>query len=806
MKPGDVPKHLEERIRPLGEDAGTVSGEFVLYWMHHAVRAEENPALDTAKVAAAALDLPLLVYQGLGGRHPYDSDRHHTFSLEGARDVAAALAAQDMRHVFHLAVANDTPSPLRDLARRAALVVTEDFPAPPLPGWVRALAHRTPAPIWQVDTACVLPMKLVNRAFSRAYEFRRAHGEEQLRRARAPWPAVDASAPPFQGRLGFEPVGLAAADIPALCAACEIDHSVGPVPDSRGGIRAGAARWSEFLENGLASYHRLRNDAAVAPPRGVSRISPYLHHGQLSPLRVAREAAFDGGGGSQKFLDELLIWRELAHNFCFHHEHLPGGLACLDRLPEWAQRSLRAHEPDPRSADFDWERLARGETGDPLWDAAQRSLLIHGELHNNLRMSWGKAFLGWTRSPERALRLMIDLNHRYALDGSDPNSYGGLLYCLGLFDRPFSPAQPVFGAVRTRSTRAHARRLDLGAYRDRANTRRTCHLRRVAVVGAGIAGLAAARTLTGQGFEVKVLERGRGVGGRTAHRRSEGHYFDHGAQYFTVRDPRFARHVAAWTEAGLVAPWTGRIVTVNTGGTTSPSPPLERYVGVPGMNAVAKHMARGVDVVTDCHVTELRRAAGVWHVDTAAGEALGPFDALILAVPPEQASPLSMPPGLLEAVDAVESLPCWCAMAAFAESLPVDFDGAFVSGTPLDWIARDSSKPGRPPGERWTIHANPRWSAGRLTEPPDEVARELIGHFFAALGLAPFEPVHLTGHRWSFARPAREADLDCVWQPEQTIAMCGDWCRGGRVEGAYLSGVAAAGRVVGNAIDSKRPS
>ncbi len=238
MTPADLAPHLAERIRPAGEPVAVVAGELVLYWMHHAVRAEENPALDTAIAAAGALDLPLLVYQGLGGRHAYDSDRHHTFILEGAREVAAALATRGVRHVFRLAPSSEQSSPLRGLAERAALVVTEDFPAPPFPTWTRALARRIAAPVWQVDTACVLPMRLADRPFARAFEFRRAHGEALLQRARTPWPETDATAPAFEGRLGFEPVDLEQADLPALCAACEIDHAVGPVPMTRGGTGA----------------------------------------------------------------------------------------------------------------------------------------------------------------------------------------------------------------------------------------------------------------------------------------------------------------------------------------------------------------------------------------------------------------------------------------------------------------------------------------------------------------------------------------------------------------------------------------
>ncbi len=798
MKHLDLPAHLAERTRPVA-DKDISAGEFVLYWMHHAVRADENPALDAASVAANALNLPLLVYQGLGGRHRYDSDRHHTFIIEGARDAAATLASRNVRHVFYLPLKGEPRSPLVNLAARAALVITEDFPAPPFPGWTRALAARIDAPVWRMDTACVYPMRFAERAFARAFEFRRAHGGEQLRRSAMPWPEVDVAASPFEGSLGFTPIDLDTADVASLCAACDIDHGIGPAPETRGGAKAALERWSAFLEHGLAGYHRLRNDAAVTPPRGVSRISPYLHHGHLSPFRVAREAAAERGDGAEKFLDELLIWRELAHNFCFHNEHLPGGLESIRRLPGWARETLEKHAGDERQANYEWERLARGETGDQIWDAAQRSLQIHGELHNNLRMTWGKALLGWTKTPERALEIMVDLNHRYALDGNDPNSYGGLLYCLGLFDRPFTPEQPVFGAVRSRSTRAHLKRLDLKAYRARMNTRSTERIRRVAVIGAGISGLAAARTLKDQGLAVTVVERAGRVGGRTAHRATGKHHFDHGAQYFTARDPRFRRHVASWLETGLVAPWTGRVVSLAKGGKTSEVTPLDRFVGVPGMDAMAKHLSEGLDLKLGHSVSGVVREGREWQIETSRGT-LGVFDALVVAMPPEQLSSIAIPAGVRDAVQGIRMLPSWCAMAAFEAPLPLDFDAAFINEGVIDWIAHDSSKPERPAGERWVIHASAVWSAARLEDSPDTAAQSLLGEFFRAVGLAESEPVHLEGHRWSHAKPATEAQAGCVWLSDQAIALCGDWCLGGRVEGACLSGVAAAGRIVAAAV------
>jgi len=182
-----------------------------------------------------------------------------------------------------------------------------------------------------------------------------------------------------------------------------------------GGSAAGYARWQHFKLDGLKAYAKRRND----PLRdGTSRLSPYLHYGMVSPMRIAREAAASETAGAEKFLDELLVWRELAYNFCFFNHDLDS----LAAVPDWARETLAEHESDLRPSSYSWETLARGKTGDRLWDAAQRSLLMQGELHNNVRMTWGKALLDWTPNAAAALSMMLDLNHRYALDGRDPAS------------------------------------------------------------------------------------------------------------------------------------------------------------------------------------------------------------------------------------------------------------------------------------------------------------------------------------------------------------------------------------------------
>ena len=780
---------LRERVRVVN-DAAPAPASFVLYWMRTAARGHENPALDTAIAAANALGLPAFVYHALSERYPYASDRHHVFALEGARDAAREVTARGVGYAFHLERPGARGAYLHDLAKRAALVVTEDMPVAPLASWTAAVAAETAAPVWCVDTACVAPLPLVGRAYDRAFAFRDKVRPLQLERMARPWVDVEPVARPFVPELPFVAVDLEGADLAALVAECAIDHGVAPVPESKGGARAGYARWEAFKAKGLARYGRDRNDPVKA---GVSRLSPYLHYGHVSPLRIAREAAAAGGDGAAKFLDELLVWRELAYAFCrFRPDH-----DTLWAIPPWARESLRKHEADARERHLSWETLARGRTDDPLWDAAQRSLLIHGELHNNLRMTWGKALVGWTRTADEALGLLVDLNHRYALDGRDPASYGGLLWCLGQFDRPFRPETKVFGLVRPQGTRQHARRIDLPAYAERTRRPARRDAQAVAVVGAGIAGLACARTLHDHGLRVRVFDKGRMPGGRAATRREEGRAFDHGAQYFTAQDRHFARFVGSWCEQGLVAPWPGRVGVLEGGSFVAEHDSPVRYVGVPGMGRLAAHLAADLDLKQGGPVVGLDREGEVFRLRGAFAEDLGTFDAVLLAVPAPQAVPLlGARPRLADAAAAANLRPAWAVLLDFATDLALPFDAAFVKDSPLVWIARDSGKPGRAAGERWVVHASPAWSEAHLWEDEEDVAWALA-RAFARLTARDDVPLFETAHRWRFALPDPSLGVDCLFDPDLRLGACGDWCLAPRVEGAFLSGVALGGRLLG---------
>ncbi len=797
-----LPEHLQVRTLLFSSKSGHVAstGNLVLYWMRTAMRTAENPALDVAKAWAAHLQLPLLVYQGLDERYEFASDRHHRFILEGARDVQAELAAQGIAYAFHLARPGKRQPSLLQLASSAAVLVTENMPVDPPRQFLQKLSVQTTTPIVVVDTACVVPMQSTQRAITRAFEFRTA--TEKLRKARLHqnWPESSALVHPYPlerlpQEFGLEPLDLKTADLAALVAECEIDHTVPPVTDTPGGSTAGYQRWNHFRDSGLRQYARRRN-APLAD--GVSRLSAYLHYGMVSPMQIAREAAGIRTEGSEKFLDELLVWRELAYHFCFHR----GDHDQVTALPEWALATLRAHQSDPRPARYDWETLARGATADLLWNAAQKSLLLQGELHNNVRMTWGKALLNWTDSPERALALLIDLNHRYALDGRDPASYGGLLWCLGQFDRPFTPEQPILGTVRPRPTAEHARRLNTEDYLAKISAPRFAPVPRVAIVGAGMAGLMAARTLADQGIPVNVFEKSRGMGGRMATRRlEEWGIFDHGAPCFTAQDPRFRRYVRAWQEQGLVASWPNSPdawVQVRGHQTAPCHSRPETFVATPQMNSICKHLASGLAIRTQTRVQSLTSKGHVFELVSDQAESLGEYEIVICTAPAEQtADLLASFPEIAEPARAISMSLCWALMAGWNTPLKLNWSAADLLESWLVFAARNHTKPGRPTDrEQLVIHANSDWTGQHWEDSPELVAEEMLREFARVLGQDLPPPDVLVAHRWKFAQTLANSGPRCLTAAGDRILACGDWTTGPGVEAAFLAGSAAAGRVL----------
>ncbi len=792
-----LPPHLLERVTVGCPGARTRPGRYVVYWTHHALRVDENPALDVARHLSHTLKVPLLVYQGLSETYRFASDRHHTFILEAAIDLASRYRELGLTYCLHVDRPQNRKHRLAKLAFNAAALVTEDFPIEATHHWTRSFAKHNSVPVVLVDTACVVPMRVVGKAYDRAFEYRRATERLYRERISKPWPAVDLE---VQSALApFESLSLTAQLIPDIVARCEIDHSIGPVTDTRGGSTAGYARWDAFRRSGLGAYEKRRNQIELD---GASRMSAYLHYGMVSPFRLAREAAQDK---ADKYLDELLIWRELAYCFCRFRDQLE----TAESLPAWAVATLQQHVRDQRQV-LSWEKLARAQSGNALWNAAQRSLLKHGELHNNVRMTWGKAIVEWSSDWEQALRRLIDLNHRFALDGRDPASYGGLLWCLGQFDRPFFPEQPVFGSVRTRPLAVHESRTNVDAYKRKVDRPLFEHSPKIAMIGAGLGGLMCSRILTDHGLQVTCFDKSHRPGGRSATRVVRDHLslaFDHGAQYFTCKDQRLQPFVDSWCQDGHIARWNGKVVAFDRPSQWRECEPVPRYVGTPHMESLARHLSEDLRIEVDREVAQVVRTQQGYELLSGQAQSLGTFDIVLWNCPPKQVS--AMVPqncGWVSQLDSAVMDPCWAVMLALKEPWSVPWDGAFVNCGNLSWLCRNSSKPSRfAKMDTWVLHSTSSWAANHLELAKEEVVSKLIADAECTASSRMPEYEYAAAHRWLYARPQQPLEDCALWDGSNGLGACGDWCGSARIEGALLSGVALAGRVLGD-LHAKTPN
>jgi predicted NAD/FAD-dependent oxidoreductase len=289
---------------------------------------------------------------------------------------------------------------------------------------------------------------------------------------------------------------------------------------------------------------------------------------------------------------------------------------------------------------------------------------------------------------------------------------------------------------------------------------------------------------------VVVFVWGGGRGGGAAPRRDGAAAFDHGAQYFTARDARFVREVESWRRAGVVAPWIARFGVIDRGKESPAAEGPPRFVGVPDMGAVARHLARGLDVRCGARVVRIEGGAGAWRLGLADGGELGPFERVVVTTPAPQSAALmgEIAPALAARLQAVHVKPCWAVMAEFRAALPTGLDGAFVHDSPLAWIAREASKPERAAGERWTLHATAEWSAEHLGADPTRVGALLLDALSEALAGPLPTVVAATAHLWRFASPDPVAGDRSLVNEELGLAACGDALGGARIEGAWLSG------------------
>ncbi len=418
--------------------------------MQRSQRGLDNPALDLAVEIANRLALPVVTYLAPVPWYPHANLRHYHFLNEGIADIRRSIEARGIGFVLRRWPKHSLERFLTEV--KPALLVGDENPMREPQHWREVVAARCNVPFYTVDSDVVVPSKLFGKEQYAAFHMRKRL-YEHLDRYLVPQSnatAIHRWAPP----INLE--NLPDTDITE---GWDIDRSVSPVSSFRGGTGEALKLLDEFIERKLLRYAEKRNHA---DEDGTSRLSPYLHFGHISPITIALAVKKASVPLKQKdsFLDELLVWREVAINFVTYNKNYDS----LDGADRWARESLKEHERDEREHVYSLEQFEQSETHDPLWNAANNQMVTIGWMHNYMRMYWAKKILEWSTSPKTAFEIAVTLNDKYFLCGRDPNGYAGIAWAIaGKRDRPWFK-KPVIGLVRSMSAAAAKKKFDVDAY------------------------------------------------------------------------------------------------------------------------------------------------------------------------------------------------------------------------------------------------------------------------------------------------------------------------------------------------------
>jgi deoxyribodipyrimidine photo-lyase len=441
----------DPRVTVRRSGSPNAGGDCVVYWMQRAQRAFDNPALDVAVSVANELRKPVVVFFAPVPFCPKANDRHFRFLADGIAEIAEGLAKRQIGFVFRFYPEHRLLTFCAEA--NPCIVIGDENPLREAERWRSRVTRDLQVPFWTVDADVVVPSKLLEKEHYGARTIRpRLHQllPQFLKRSGNPAAHVLWTAPPGLREQSWNV---------DFTRDWTIDRNIAPPSGWRGGSKESLRRLKLFLDARLAGYpdHRSRPDID-----GTSRISPYLHFGHLGPLTVALavETASAPAAAKEAFLEQLIVRRELAVNFV-RFNPLYDSMECLE---PWADHSFARHASDRRPMLYSENQLENAETHDPLWNAAQKQLVLAGWIHNYLRMYWAKKILEWSPSVTAAYQRAIWLNDRHQVDGRDPNGYAGIAWAIvGKHDRPWFE-RPVFGQVRYMSLASTGRKFDSKAY------------------------------------------------------------------------------------------------------------------------------------------------------------------------------------------------------------------------------------------------------------------------------------------------------------------------------------------------------
>jgi deoxyribodipyrimidine photo-lyase len=417
--------------------------------MQASKRTKYNYALDYSIQLSNKYKKPLIVFFGLTDNFPDANLRHYHFMLQGLKDVKKYLDDLGLKFIIQKI---SPEKGITNLSKESCVVVVDRGYLRIQRFWRKYAAENMKCPLIQVEGDVIVPVEKASDKEEFAARTIRPKISNKKDDYLYPLKSINPAINSLNNKL--ETIDLK--DIKKILSEINLDKSVKPVENFYGGQKYAEKFLKDFLKNKIDKYDELKND----PNKDyVSNLSPYIHFGQISTIKIALEVKNINSPGSEAFLEELIIRRELSINFIYYNKKYDS----YDGLPEWTKKSIEEHITDKRKYSYSLEDFENAETHSDYWNAGQKQMIKTGKMHGYMRMYWGKKIIEWTKSPREAYKIALYLNNKYELDGRDPNGFTGVAWCFGKHDRPWKE-RTIFGKIRYMNANGLRRKFDIDKY------------------------------------------------------------------------------------------------------------------------------------------------------------------------------------------------------------------------------------------------------------------------------------------------------------------------------------------------------
>lgn len=774
-----IPEYVSERATFRANDVLNPTGEYIVYWMHSAMRLHDNPSLDLCCLLSEQLQKPLIIVQIQPIDQPHLNKRHFAFIAEGAKDVADDAAKNNLSYTFYLLPLEKQVKLLIEYARQAVVIVTDDVPI----NYQRSIATRlqdsTTTPLIRVDSSCIIPLPLLKKKFANKQEFKRETIQLRGERMGRSWqPFFKKPASLFvPNKMSMQSIDLQNFNIDAQNYAVDASLMITPVKNRKGGNKAGYALWQKSKLVILENYPALTENPLQ---NCYAALAPYLRYGMISPFKILFDTTIEGTDAAWHFLEYFLVQRDYAYAFCYNNALHDNSLIFGESLKKELKKIEEARTPDSIPLTFECDNMI---TKDSQWNLLQQTLKNNGMLPEHFLKDYILPLKNWCVSGEKLISFIRETYDKYALDAYDPLCSYNILCALGaIFEPP-----PALGEEKPLVLQASLTLLEKipASFRKQE--------KRIAIIGGGMAGLSCAWHLQQNNISTTIFEREGRHGGRITTKQEQTLRFDMGAPFFTANHPYFKMFIEYWEKNNYIERWKGQIYVDNrqAGLNLSKHP----FVGLPTMESLVGLIQTKQQTAFRAPITRLEKVQGGWRLFSNDKDC-GFFDTVILAVPsPISHFLLSSMPSLQHQIEpCLKFFPIWVIAAGFSQKLPTQYDALAVAQSLFTYAFRESNKPQRSRKETWILHGNTQWSQENLGLSEEQASAKIISAFLSNLKASSLKPTYTAAKLWKYAYVEKPLGKPCLF--EEGIGVCGDWLLGRRIEDAFLSGASMATQII----------